>query len=133
MSLNETYLGNVENVKRADPGAVIIDVTRRAGSVLSPSWDMLNEYKAGKMTWDGYISRFLREMDNPVSKAEMLRTGELARTKDVYLVCFERVGNCHRFLLVDMIKRAMIIEACRRMNLVKAGCDNIPKALTVEA
>ena len=116
MSLKETYFGNLGNIKKMDPGAVIIDITRRAGSVLSPSWDMLNEYKAGKMTWDGYISRFLREMDNPVSKAEMLRIGELAGTKDVYLVCFERVGNCHRFLLVDMIKRAMIIEACRRMN-----------------
>ena len=116
MSLKETYFGNLGNVKKMDPGAVIIDITRRAGSVLSPSWDMLNEYKAGKMTWDGYISKFVREMDNPVSKAEMLRIGELAGTKDVYLVCFERVGNCHRFLLVDMIKRAMIIEACRRMN-----------------
>ena len=141
MSLKETYFGNVENVKKMDPGAVIIDVTRRAGSVLSPSWDMLNEYKAGKMTWDGYISRFLREMDNPVSKAEILRIGELAGTKDVYLVCFERVGNCHRFLLVDMIKRAMIIEACRRMNqlvterpdLVNASYDNIAKALRMEA
>ena len=115
MSLNETYFGNVENVKKANPGAVIIDITRRAGSVLSPSWDMLNEYKAGKMTWDGYISRFLREMDNPRSKAEMLRIGTLARTRDVYLVCFERVGNCHRFLLVDMIKREMIMEEARRM------------------
>jgi uncharacterized protein YeaO (DUF488 family) len=141
MSLNETYLGNVENVRRANPRAVIIDVTRRAGSVLSPSWDMLNEYKAGKMTWDVYISRFFREMDNPVCKTEMLRIGELARTKDVYLVCFERVGNCHRFLLVDMIKRAMIIEACRWMNqlvterpdLVSSSYDNIAKELRVEA
>src|SRR5659263_636915 len=141
MSLKETYLGNVENVSRANPGAVIIDVTRRAGSVLSPSWDMLKEYKAGKLTWDVYISRFLREVDNPECKAEMLRIGELARTKEVYLVCFERVGNCHRFLLVDMIKRAMIIEACRRMNQlvterpdhVKASYDNIAKALRVEA
>ena len=141
MSLKETYFANLGNVKKMDPGAVIIDVTRRAGSVLSPSWDMLNEYKAGKMTWDGYISRFLREMDNPKCKVEMLRIGELAKTKDVYLVCFERVGNCHRFLLVDMIKRAMIIEACRRMNqlvterpdLVTASYDNIAKALRVEA
>ena len=133
MSLKETYFGNLENVKKMDPGAVIIDVTRRAGSVLSPSWDMLKEYKAGKMTWDGYISRFLGEMDNPECKIEMLKIGELARTKEVYLVCFERVGNCHRFLLLDMIKRAMIIEACRQMNLVKAGCDNIAKALPVEA
>jgi len=141
MSLKETYLGNIENVRRADPGAVIIDVTRRAGSVLSPSWDMLNEYKAGKMTWDGYVSRFLREMDNPVCRAEMLRIGELARTRDVYLVCFEKKGNCHRFLLVDMIKGLMLDDACRRVNklviarpdLVKASYDNIAKELCVEA
>jgi hypothetical protein len=141
MSLKETYFANLGNVKKMDPGAVIINVTRRAGSVLSPSWDMLKEYKAGKMNWDGYISKFLREMDNPVCKAEMLRIGELARTKDVYLVCFERVGNCHRFFLVEMIKRAIIIEACRRMNqlvterpdLVKASYDNIAKALRMEA
>ena len=141
MSLKETYFANLGNVKKMDPGAVIIDVTRRAGSVLSPSWDMLNAYKAKKIDWDGYISRFLREMDNPECRAEMLRIGELARTKDVYLVCFERVGNCHRFLLVDMIKRAMIIEACRRMNqlvierpdLVKASYDNIAKELRVES
>jgi hypothetical protein len=141
MSLKETYFGNLGNAKKMDPGAVIIDVTRRAGSELSPSWDMLNEYKAGKMTWDGYISRFMHEMDNPECKTEMLRIGELARTKEVYLVCFEPVGNCHRFLLVDMIKRAMIIEACRQMNqlvterpdLVKAWYDTIAKELCVEA
>jgi hypothetical protein len=141
MSLKETYFANLENVKKMDPGAVIIDVTRGAGSMLSPSWDMLNEYKAGKMTWEGYISRFLQEMDNPVCISEMLRIGELARTKEVYLMCFERVGNCHRFLLLDMIKRAMIIEACRRMNqlvterpdFVKASYDTIAKELRVEA
>jgi len=88
-----------------DPGAVIIDVTRRAGSVLSPSWILLNAYKAKNIDWDGYVSRFVKEMENPVSRAEMLRIGELARTKDVFLVCFERVGHCHRFLLVDMINK----------------------------
>jgi hypothetical protein len=141
MSLKETYIGNLGNVKKLDPDAVIIDVTRRAGSVLSPSWDMLNEYKAGKMIWDAYISRFLLEMDNLKSRAEMFRIGELAMTKDVYLVCFERVGNCHRFLLVDMIKGLMLDDACRRVDqlvtgrpdLVKASYDNIAKALRVEA
>ena len=141
MSLNETYLGNVENVKKANPDAVLIDVTRRAGSVLSPSWDMLNEYFARKITWDGYISRFIKEMNNPVSRAEMLRIGELARTKDVFLVCFERVGPCHRFLLVDMIKGLMMDDICKRVNqlvierpdLVKVSSDTIEKALCVEA
>lgn len=141
MSLKETCLSNVENVRKENPGAELINVTRSSGSVLSPSWKMLNEYKAKKITWDGYIVRFVKEMDNPVSRAEMLRIGELAKTKDVYLVCFEKKGNCHRFLLVDMIKRAMIIEACRRMNqlvadnpvLVEAAYEGIARELRVEA
>ncbi len=141
MSLLETYLGkNVENVKKMNPGAVIIEVTRSAGSVLSPSWALLNEYKAKKITWDGYIESFVKEMDNPVSKAEMLRIGNLAKTKDVYLVCFERKGNCHRFLLVDMINALIMEDAGRRVNqlvaerpdLVKACYSNIAKALRVE-
>ena len=107
MSLKETYIGNVESVKRADPNAVIIDVTRRAGSVLSPSWELLSAYKNGLITWDGYIKRFVREMANPASNAEMLRIGKLAKSRDVYLVCFERKGNCHRFLLKDMIDMMM--------------------------
>jgi uncharacterized protein YeaO (DUF488 family) len=141
MSLKETYLGNVENVKKANPDAVLIDVTRRAGSVLSPSWGMLNEYKAGKITWDGYASRFVKEMDNPVSRAEMLRIGELARTKDVYLVCFERVGHCHRFLLLDMVENLLLEESCKRLNrlvverpeLVETAYMTISKELRVEA
>jgi hypothetical protein len=140
MDLKETYFGNLGNVKKMDPGALIIDVTRRSGSVLSPSWILLNEYKAKNIDWDGYVSRFVKEMDTPVSRAEMLRIGELAMTKDVYLVCFERVGHCHRFLLVDMIKRAMIIEACRRMNqlvvknpvLVDAAYEGIARELRLE-
>ena len=141
MSLKETYFGNLGNVKKMDPDAVIINVTRRAGSVLSPSWILLNAYKEKKIDWDGYISGFVQEMDNPVCKTEMLRIGELARTKEVYLVCFERVGNCHRFLLVDMINGFMLDEAHRggnnlvndRPDFVNAGYDNIAKALRVEA
>lgn len=141
MSLKETYFGNLGNVMKIDPDAIMIDVTRRAGSVLSPSWILLNAYKEKKIDWDGYISGFMKEMDNPVCETEMLRIGELARTKDVYLVCFERVGNCHRFLLVDMIKRLMLDDARRRVNqpviarsdIVKAGYDNITKKRHVEA
>jgi hypothetical protein len=80
-------------------------------------------------------------MDNPASRAEMLRIGEIARTKDVFLICFENKGNCHRFLLVGIIKGLMRDDACKRVNhlviarpdLVKASYDNIAKELRVEA
>jgi len=45
------------------------------------------------------------EESQKLFSTEILRIGELAKTKDVYLVCFERMGNYHRLLLVDMIKR----------------------------
>lgn len=107
MSLFETYKRNVENVKKVNPGAEFIDVTRSARSILAPSWEMLNAYKDGRITWDEYVRRYVKEMANKASNAEMLRIGKLAKSKDVYLVCFERVGNCHRFLLVDMINMMM--------------------------
>lgn len=110
MSLKETYLGNVESVKRADPNAVIVNVTRSQGSALSPSWELLSAYKNGRITWDKYIKRFIKEMDNHPSRYEMLRIGELAKSRDVYLVCFERKGNCHRFLLMDMIRK--LVPGC---------------------
>ncbi len=137
MSLFETYLGNVENVEKMNAGAVVINVTRSSGSVLGPSWALLNDYKSKRISWDGYIERFVKEMENPSSKAEMKRIGELAKRRDVYLVCYERKGNCHRFLLVDMIKKLLLEEECTKLNrlvnecpdLVAKASDNIAKAL----
>lgn len=118
MSLKETYLGNAENVKKMNPGAVIINVTRGAGSVLGPSWDLLNDWRARRITWDEYVRRYVEEMGNSKCRAEMLRIGELAKTRDVYMVCFERVGNCHRFLLVDMIRSAMLNAGSEGMRVL---------------
>ncbi len=103
--LNETFLSNIPNVKKANPGAELIVVMRGRGHILSPSWPLLNGYLAKKVSWDEYIVRFVKEMESPECISEMRRIGELAKIKDVYLVCQERIGNCHRFLLMDMIKK----------------------------
>ncbi len=103
--LRETFLSNIPNVNKENPGAEIIVVMRGRGHILSPSWALLNGYRAGHVTWDEYIARFVKEMESPECVSEMRRIGELARKKDVYLVCQERKGNCHRFLLVDMIRK----------------------------
>lgn len=103
--LKETFLSNILNVKKANPNAGIIVVMRGRGHILSPSWPLLNGYLAKKVSWDEYVERFVKEMENPRCINEMQRNGELARTKDVYLVCQERIGHCHRFLLVDMIRK----------------------------
>jgi hypothetical protein len=36
----------------------------------------------------------------------MKTIGEAAKTKDIYLVCFEKPDdNCHRFILLELIKK----------------------------
>jgi len=98
--LKESYLAVM---KKLPQNSVKIVVTRTAGSVLSPSWDLLNDYKQGKINWDGYVRRFKQEMNNDICIATMRKIKWLAKSKDIYLICYEKSGHCHRFLLMDMI------------------------------
>lgn len=100
--LKESYLAVM---KRLPEDAIPIVVTRRAGSLLSPSWDLLNDYKDGKINWDGYVERFKKEMDNELCITQMMQIKEMAKIKDVYLICYENRYPCHRFLLIDMINK----------------------------
>jgi uncharacterized protein YeaO (DUF488 family) len=100
--LKETYLGNWRKIPE---GVEKIYVTRTAKSVLSPSNELLNDYKGKRIDWAQYTERFIEEMKSEKAINEMRRIKELARTKDVYLICYEKPpDNCHRFLLMDMIK-----------------------------
>ncbi len=82
-----------------------IAVTRTAKSVLSPSWTLLNDYKNGTIDWEEYTRRFKREMlSNPQALEELKRIKELAKTKDVRLICYEKNPPCHRFILLEMMK-----------------------------
>lgn len=98
--LKESYLAVM---KKLPQDSVKIVVTRTAGSVLSPSWDLLNDYKNGKIDWDRYVERFKQEMNNDVCIATMRKIKLMAKDKEVYLICYEKRRPCHRFLLIDMI------------------------------
>jgi uncharacterized protein YeaO (DUF488 family) len=75
------------------------------GSILSPSWYLLNLIKERKITWNEYTIMFIHEMENnPEAIKEMRRIKELARTKNVRLICYEKQYPCHRFLLLKMIE-----------------------------
>ena len=100
--LKESYLAVMKNLPK---DAVKIVVTRTAGSILSPSWNLLDDYKSGKINWDGYMERFNNEMNNDRCIAEMRKIKWMAKDRDVYLICYEKRFPCHRFLLVDMINK----------------------------
>lgn len=100
--LKESYLANIKNLP-ADAEKIV--VTRTAGHVLSPSKELLWDYKKGRINWDQYVERFRQEMDNDACIAAMRKIKWEAKTKDIYLICYEKSYPCHRFLLIDMINK----------------------------
>lgn len=104
--LRETFYNRYKGWRIKPPeDAIVIHITRSAGHILSPSIELLMSYKENRITWDQYIVRYRKEMNNEVCKEVMKRIKETAVEKDVYLVCvcWNKEKKCHRFLLIDMI------------------------------
>jgi len=110
--LRETYIaimGRVEGVKlvvtRLYPRGIARVHFDRWLPVLAPSRKLLADWKLGLVTWDEYTARFRREILGSPEAVEALRhIIELAETRDVYLICWEKEPPCHRFLLQDLAR-----------------------------
>jgi len=98
--LLEGYLANIKNYPKDE---IKICVTRTSGSILAPSRELLNDYKSGKIDWDGYEKRYINEMSNADTIKELLRIKFLSETTNVRLICYEKNPPCHRFILLRMI------------------------------
>ena len=103
--LKEGYLAKIRTYPKNE---IKIVVTRTAKSVLAPSWDLLNDYKDKLIDWQEYERRFRKEMKSPEAVKEMQRIKELAKTKDIRLICYEKNYPCHRFILIDLINSVEI-------------------------
>lgn len=106
--LKETFHNRYKGWGEKPPeDAVVIDVTRSAGHILSPSRELLCDYKMKRINWAQYVTMFKKEMNNEVCKDVMKRIKERSKEIDVYLVCvcWNKDKKCHRFLLMDMINR----------------------------
>lgn len=83
----------------------IIKIRVARPSILSPSKELFNDYKKGKINWKEFEMRFRKEtLDNAKAVAELKRLKEISIDKDVYLICYEKNYPCHRFILIDLIK-----------------------------
>lgn len=81
---------------------------------LSPSRDLLLDYKYGNLSWNKYTERYLKQLSNFYRyKDNKLQTRSdlkqllewLDSGEDIILYCYERNGdNCHRYILGDLIK-----------------------------
>ena len=74
---------------------------------LSPSPDLLNDWKHGKISWPEYKISYHKEMSS--QKDKILDLAKRAKRRTITLLCFESEDdpNCHRHLLKKLIERQM--------------------------
>ena len=76
-------------------------------SVLAPSRDLLRAFKDGRVAWSEFRMRYMREMKDDRSRAEIARLAELAAARLVTVMCTCRDdAMCHRRLLKGLIERS---------------------------
>lgn len=104
MIKTDCYLAVLKKYKEKYPDAHFEIITRTANHPLSPSWQLLEKIKEENLGWDDYTKIFLHEMKTKDITLELHRLKNIAREKDVYLVCYEKDANfCHRSLVKQMI------------------------------
>ncbi len=71
---------------------------------VSPSRELLREFKHEGLAWDEYVPRFLEEMSAPEARSEISRLANLASSETITLMCIcPDEKRCHRSLLRDLI------------------------------
>lgn len=106
LSLAASYMKFYKNahfefiVRQAVPNTVY------GNHLLSPSWNLLKRAKDTNMPFAEYSKFFIEEINqNYGAKKKLQELKQLAKTKTVFLVCFEKDPNvCHRSLVKQMIE-----------------------------
>lgn len=71
---------------------------------LSPSKDLLTEYKKGDLNWKKFQTTFVKQMNNTQSKEILSSLANVAKNKNITLLCYEKDGeNCHRHIIQNLI------------------------------
>jgi uncharacterized protein YeaO (DUF488 family) len=69
---------------------------------LAPSTEILEKLKTCQLTWDEYKEKYLKELQNPITKELLKFITQESKEKDVYFVCGCESGDrCHRFILLS--------------------------------
>ena len=73
---------------------------------LSPSPELLKQYKGGIESWEDFKIHFAKEIKNNLESCRGLRDiSRLSIDSNITLLCYEKNGhNCHRYLIRDMVK-----------------------------
>lgn len=112
--MENVYTSYFSKVMRMDTSEYLLASITRAGRPswfdkpaiwrrdLAPSWDLLNDWKNGLITWEEYEQRYKAEMMLP-TRAQHIQQSLLTNivahgNKPMILLCYEK-SQCHRFIL----------------------------------
>lgn len=71
---------------------------------LAPSAQLLKSYNDGRVSWATFVICFKNELwDNRKAREAISDLATRSRNGNVTLLCYEREGPCHRFVLKEMI------------------------------
>jgi uncharacterized protein YeaO (DUF488 family) len=105
--IRESYLANMRHLP---PNALKIVVTATAKSPLAPSWGLIKAWNARprSLNWQEYQKRYRKEIsESPEALKLLQKIKTISQHKDVYLICYEKQFPCHRFILLDMLQKAL--------------------------
>jgi uncharacterized protein YeaO (DUF488 family) len=79
---------------------------------LSPSLDLIHEYKNDKITWKRFFSKYKKELEkNPEAIKTLKVIRKESKTENITLLCFEPEKTpCHRHILRDILKKPKLLK-----------------------
>jgi uncharacterized protein YeaO (DUF488 family) len=95
----ESYIAKIRKVPKSERFLVN---RNRGHNELSPSEQLIHRYKSGKLSWDGFRSRFLNELTEE-SWRTLNSLADRSHKENVCLICYERDFPCHRFILIELL------------------------------
>lgn len=79
------------------------------GKVFAPTWDLVNDIKKKRITWEEYTTRYLRLIRERYWKKREVFDAVVNHNEEVVLTCYcsERsIGGpkqCHRYILTELL------------------------------
>lgn len=72
--------------------------------VLYPHWDLINDWKSGRITWEDYKERYLYQLSF-ISKEDVIKQlYDLSQGKNIIIFCYESNDKpCHRHILAEWL------------------------------
>lgn len=115
---------------KPEPNELVIDITvkNNPNHVLAPTWDMVMDFKKGKISWGEYKEKYLDLLRRrwKTRKAEFMHIIEEGQTKTVVLLCFcNDETRCHRTIAKDVLHMISYYPEKTDLNLFLASLTSL--------